>query len=344
MKTTRFILSIDGGGIKGLIPAVFLAELEKRSGKRVKDMFDLVVGTSTGGILTCGVGYSDVYPDKYNMSDVVKMYVEDGPKIFYGCKGRYNNEGKEGLWHDTSRFIRTIRDTFSGYRYGLEPMIEVFKKHFGNIKLKHVKMPIVSTAYDMNSKNLFLMKSYTESANWMALWEAAAATSSAPTFFPPYCVGDKALIDGGVYANNPSMVGYIEAKKYFPKDDFYIVSLGTGEQVKHYECEDATEWSDYEWLSPILDILIDGPNKSYEYQLNVLKKVDNRFRGYLRYNVNTDGVVSTGMDNATPMNLINLQVAGRRMIDTSESSIGNIDSLIEMIVNQHPKSDRSLFV
>src|SRR4051812_1971506 len=238
------VLSIDGGGIRGLIPALVLAEIERRTGRRTAEMFDLIAGTSTGGVLACALSRrgGDGRP-MYSADDVADLYVSEGPKIF-----------------DRS-LVKTITSVggLLDEKYDDAGLNAALEAYLGDARLKEVLADVMLTAYDIHDRFAFFFRSArarTDDEYDFSLRDAARATSAAPTYFEPTEVTDAAgartypLIDGGVYAVNPAMCAYAEVLGGGHELEV-LASLGTGAQTRHYEFDDVRGWGQIEWARPL---------------------------------------------------------------------------------------------
>jgi uncharacterized protein len=205
--TRRFqVLSLDGGGIRGIFSAALLAGLEKDLGRPVLDHFDLVVGTSTGGLIALALG-AGLAP-----GEVVDLYVSEMRTIFPG-----------------PRRLRSIRHLVRPkYRPGgLERLLRSV--------LGESRVPLVIPSFDLGENRVYLFKTPHHKdlkRDWQVpLWQVAAATTAAPTFFPAFSLLEDhvRLVDGGVWANNPAMVGVVEAVSLFaqPLRTIRVLSVGT---------------------------------------------------------------------------------------------------------------------
>ncbi len=205
------ILSLDGGGVRGIFSAAVLAGLERDLGRPVVSCFDLVVGTSTGGIIAAAFGAG------VSADDMVGLYTSNMTEIFPGP-------------HRLREIRRLVRPKYRAA--GLE---RVLRGAFGNQLLGESRMPLVIPAFDVgeNSPHLFKTPHHERlKRDWrVPFWQVAMATSAAPTYFPAFCLpGDGVrLLDGGVWANNPAMVGVAEAVSLFgqPLDTIRVLSIGT---------------------------------------------------------------------------------------------------------------------
>ena len=297
MQNTVRILSIDGGGIRGIIPAVVLARLERQTGQPVADLFDLVAGTSTGGILALGL----TRPGQggrplYSAADMAELYEKEGAKIF------------SASWWRRMRTLGSLAEE----RYSADGIEGVLKAYFGETWLKEACTDVIVPSYEIERRTPFFFKSAMarERAEYdFPMWQAARATSAAPTYFEParVPVGDSsdywALIDGGVFANNPAACALVEAISRNPRaTKFVVVSLGTGVTLPRISIERAKGWGTASWLRPVLDIVLDGVSATVDYQLQQLLPGD-----YQRYQV-TLQASDQQMDDVRPENLRNLRL------------------------------------
>lgn len=131
------ILSIDGGGIRGLIPAIVLTELENRVGKPTSSMFDLIVGTSTGGILALGLTKPNSRGGPaFAAADLVKLYADKGPQIF-----------SRSLWHTA-----ISAGGFTEQKYSRKPLEAVLDEYFGTALLSEARTEVLITAYEIEQR------------------------------------------------------------------------------------------------------------------------------------------------------------------------------------------------
>jgi predicted acylesterase/phospholipase RssA len=220
------VLSIDGGGVRGVIPAVCLQLLEERTEKTVRELFDLVVGTSTGAILSLGLVVDEPLPGpiRYRTArDMVGIYTDLSSRIF------------PERWR-VRKAVEFLPSFFYGYQYSPRPLEDSLREHFSTKVLGNTFLPTLVTTVRAGYNKLRLFRSYRDAT--VSVREVARATSAAPTYFPIAKIGDERLIDGGMAANNPSVVALAEAYSLFHGRRINLVSLGTGECVQTVSTSD----------------------------------------------------------------------------------------------------------
>jgi hypothetical protein len=309
----RTILSIDGGGIRGLIPALVLAEIETRTGKAVADCFDLIAGTSTGGILALGFARDDGSSrPRYTAKDLAGIYQSRGKEIF-----------SRSLWKGAVSLGGLADELYS--HKGLDAVLE---EYFGNEPLGAALTHTLITSYDIQNRQPVFFKSWREEHRSVQMTHAARATSAAPTYFEPALVpvggATRALIDGGVFINSPSVSAYAEAKKIFPEEsDFFVLSLGTGELIRPIAFAEAKDWGKAGWLAPLLSCMFDGAADAANYQMKM-------FLGdqYVRMQTSLS-VASDDMDNATRGNVENLKAEANTLIQTHKAEMETVCTLLQ---------------
>ena len=216
MDDQRFqILSLDGGGIKGLFSAAVLSAIEDDLNINVIDHFDLITGTSTGGIIALGLSIG------MRPREIVEFYLSKGPQIF------------------PTGFRANWRHWFKR-KYSQEPLKAALETCFKDKRIAECKKRVVIPSYNLGEDDVYIFRTpHAErlKRDWrVPLWKVALSTSAAPTFFP--CsrhVDSLRLIDGGVWANNPTMVGVVEAYGTLnvPLDAIHVFSVGTSDAVNH---------------------------------------------------------------------------------------------------------------
>ena len=298
----RRVLSIDGGGIRGIIPAMVVAHIERKMGKPAHELFDLMVGTSTGGILALGLSRPGASrPAQFSARWVVKLYEEQGANIF-----------EYSLW----RKLRTVGGILDE-AYSHEVLEGILGKYFAGATLGDCKTPTMVTSYDIQNRRTVFLKSWYADHQLVRCCDAARATSAAPTYFEPKPLdtGDVAsvLIDGGIFMNSPSVSAYAEARKLFPDEPIAVLSLGTGELTRPIAFGEARTWGSALWVMSLLDCMLDGVSKAADHQMQL-------FLGerYQRLQTSLESA-SDDMDDASEENIRNLKRTARELINANEA-------------------------
>ena len=215
------ILSLDGGGIRGVFPASVLAGLEERylDGKPLAQHFDLIAGTSTGGIIALGLGAG------LRAADIQGLYIERGNKIFPPDRA-----GPVGVARRGTRWL----SKWFRYRYDRSALNELLKELLGDLRFEESLTRLCIPSFDGHHGEVYVFKTphhpdfKLDGVEYMR--KVAAATAAAPTFFRPLRDGGYAFVDGGVWANNPVMVAVVDALSCFdvPRNRISVLSLGCG--------------------------------------------------------------------------------------------------------------------
>ena len=289
------VLSIDGGGIRGIIPALVLAEVEARTGRRTAELFDLVAGTSTGGILACAL----TRPHPQSAAELVELYRVEGPRIFESSLGR-RVRSVEGLIDE---------------RHDDTALQDALERYLGPGPLSAATTRVLVTAYELQARAPFFFKSWRPERD-APLRTVARATAAAPTYFEPIEVGARSLVDGGVFATNPAMCAYAETVVLQGRPPRFVLSLGTGRQTRAIPHATAVGWGLIEWVRPLIDVVFDGVSDTVEYQLAHLMPSG----GVVRLQTVLDKA-SDALDDASPRNLALLEEQARELIARESAAI-----------------------
>lgn len=337
------ILSLDGGGIRGIIPATILAyveaELKEKTENpkaRLSDYFDFITGTSTGGLLS----FMYLCPDetgksKYSAIDALKVYLNEGDEIF-----------------DVSLLKRIISlNGISDEKYPEKPLEKQLLKYFGDQQLSELLKPCLIPSYDIRNRKAFFFTSLEaqDKVYDFYLRDAARAATAAPTYFEVskiYSIygAPHVLIDGGVFANNPALCAYAEARKLDFKTllnnsekpikptakDMLIVSIGTGSDKQPYFYKDFKNAGVFKWIKPLIDIMMSGNAETVDYQLKQIYKTlsaqdqkdYHRLQPKLVY-------ADSALDNATKENLIALHEDG--LLSVAENKT-ELDIIVDKLI------------
>ncbi len=322
------ILSIDGGGIRGIIPALILAEMERRSGKRISDLFDLIAGTSTGGILGLGlVAANEDGRPAFTAEELVGFYEKDGPEIF-----------NRSVWHR----VRSVGG-LGEEKYPSEGIDRTLKDRFAERRLSETLTHVLITSYDIELREPHFFKSLSaasDSRRDFLLADAARATSAAPTYFEPARISAKpnelpvSLVDGGVFANNPAACALVEAicDHGANPSDLVMLSLGTGELTRPILHEEAASWGLARWAQPILNVVFDGVSDTVNYQVENIMKMLNGPGRFLRLQT-TLNEGNDDMDDASATNLRVLRLLAKSLINKYDDQI---DAMLTLLAPEDP--------
>ncbi|RLD25094.1 MAG: patatin [Bacteroidetes bacterium] len=326
MAKKKIILSIDGGGIRGIVPGQLLTHVERLLKEiyddptyKIADHFDLIAGTSTGGILACAYLLSEFGRPKYTADEVVNIYLERGDDIF-----------SIPLFHK----IRTAGGVLDE-KYPAAGLEETLKDYFGDAKLSDLLKPSLITAYDIKRRkaHFFTQHDAKDPDHNFFLRDVARATSSAPTYFEVSKIKSDAnkyypLIDGGIFANNPALCAFAETRNKFSTKDFNInaadillLSLGTGYAKASYSYDEAKDWGLAKWTKPALDMMMAGVSDTVDYQLKQIFEASGVPNQYLRLNAELPVNIDPNMDCVEPENLELLKDFGDSIYKENQQEI-----------------------
>lgn len=344
-KYTR-ILSIDGGGIRGIIPGQVLVTLEEKIKQRtgnpdakIADYFDLIAGTSTGGILTCLY----LCPDeknptrpRFSAKNAVDLYLARGGQIF------------------SAPLLKRLQSLagITDEKYPSKPLENLLFEYFQDLKMSQLLKPCLITAYDIEARKSRFFTQHDAikdlDQNYFVK-DVARATSAAPTYFQVANITSLSsktypYIDGGVFANNPTLCAYAEARTKLPRKptpedssagnptakDMVVLSLGTGDIKESYTYSQAKDWGKIQWVNPIINIIMTGVAETVHFQLIQVFDTIRNPEQYLRINtVIPNNSPMAEMDNVSAENLKELRkLANNTASDNSEKLDKFIDFLL----------------
>ncbi|KAG0562825.1 hypothetical protein KC19_9G174200 [Ceratodon purpureus] len=356
------ILSIDGGGVRGIIPSTILEQLEAflqeldGPDMRIVDYFDLIAGTSTGGLITAMLTSPSREKPKrpmFTAAEITEFYMKYASTIFPQSRGPFGA-------------IRKNIKALKGPKYKPQGLEDLLKQYFQDDKfldsmLTHVIIPSFDIKYQ---QPVFFssMRAKQDVLENAPLRFVCRSTSAAPTYFPPvrFTLVDKSdpekkrefnMIDGGIVANNPTYVAITQAIKevrtggmcsdrvdYNGYDDLLVLSLGTGNQVQSFDTDEVAKWGAINWMvhdgeTPLIDMAFNASSDMVDYNLNLIFSSQDSSKNYLRITTDSLKGSEVSLDDASPANLERLvQTAvdllddevSTRDIDTGElQSVGN---------------------
>lgn len=302
------ILAIDGGGIRGVVPLQIIRYIEQKTDKEIHQCFDLIAGTSTGGILSCALTLQDTEAvvankRKYSLDELDKIYREHGKEIF-PITGNY-----------FSKAFAFCRNWFKP-QFTPHSLNKVLTQFLSDSRITNCLKPIYITSYDIH-RNKPVFFTYREASLIpecnATLLEICRATSAAPTYFPTYDFNYDSekitCIDGGIYMNNPAIGALIEVlgnsdyknykidNKSLELSDISILSLGTGYRTSLIDSNKATNWGRLRWIKPVIDLTTNSPVKVVDYQIETIFKSFNLKDNYLRIDIIIDNKHSEMSDS-----------------------------------------------
>lgn len=338
MKKIR-VLSIDGGGIRGILPGIVLnrieLKLQKKTGDpnvKLSDMFDFMAGTSTGGILALAyLTPNEENRPKLTAQEAVNIYLDRGNEIF-----------NVSTW----RKIKSVNG-LADEKYDASELEEALDDTFGEMKLSNLLKPCIITSYDIKNGRPHFFKQHKSNNDIynFKIKDVARSTSAAPTYFETAHVKNVLgtsypLIDGGVFVNNPSLVAYSEVRSMTfeniepspSAENMMIVSIGTGSVSKGYEYKKAKDWGAIGWIKPIIEIMMSGNSKTVHHHLKqifgTLEEKDQKDYHRLEPEIIE---ADTEMDNASTENLLKLKEDGLSYI--SDKTIDEeLDAIVEKLI------------
>lgn len=337
------ILSIDGGGIRGIVPGQVLIALESKIQQRTQnpnarlaDYFDFFAGTSTGGILTCIYlcpSADDPTKARFSAEEAVALYLEYGDDIF-----------DVSFWQR----IRT-QDGITDEKYDATELEKRLKQYMGDLKLSQLLKPCLITAYDIEKRIEFFFAQH-DAVRWGKAYDflvrdVARATSAAPTYFE--AARTKApdgkiypLIDGGLFMNNPALGAYSEVRNGHENpttEDMFIVSLGTGSSNRSYDYDKAKNWGAVGWVKPVIDIQMSGASNTTNYHLDKIFSAAGRREQYIRIQPDSMGNANSDIDDASDNNLKALAELGTA---TAQRHDADLERIVDILLdaNSDPAS------
>lgn len=336
------ILSLDGGGVRGLIPAEILVAIEQKirdktgdPKARLIDYFDLFAGTSVGGILTCLYLCPDLGDPTQPRCSAVEardFFYKNSQHIF-----------SQPLSHAIKNFWGMLNEKYSHRK--LEVMIADF---FGDLKLSQLLKHCLITTYDIERRKTHFFAQHdscTQSECDYYIRDVIRATSAAPTFFEVSRIASLTreiytCVDGGVFANNPALCAYAEARSKLPgrptAKEMVILSLGTGDVKKGYPYDEAKDWGKFEWLLPLFDVIMTGVAETVDYQMKQIYDAIEAPEQYLRINPTLTSKNMLPIDDCSAENLQAIQRLGRQQVQEYDQKI---DQFIDLLLKSGSRQD-----
>lgn len=269
------VLSVDGVGTDGLVQSHVLAELERRSGRPVGELFDLIAGSAAGSIIACALAKGDGALPAAELSQIFEELDTDG---WPGLRA-LDLPGDPRTPYPPPQARATVN--------------QVLRKHLGDARLSGVRTDIIVPAYDAEGRAPFFFRSSAARAHPeqdFPLSVVARASAATPTYLPPVRApadhGVLTLLGGDLFASNPTLLALSEALATAPHEDVQIVSLGGGKSRRPLPYEEAAGWNLAQWAVPILELAADASSEATHLEATRLVSEDR----YWRFQVDLNGV------------------------------------------------------
>jgi hypothetical protein len=316
------VLSIDGGGVRGLVPALILAEIERQSGRPIYQQFDLIVGTSTGSILALGLtrpSNDDAQKPLFAAKDLVQLYRDQGPQIF----------------PTSFAVLRYLRRIFRP-KFSPQTVEALYEKYFEDVRLHEALTNVAVPAYDIEDNRRIWFRSYASAHGEVLMRDLVRGATAAPTFFPParFAVetsvsssGHVALVDGALFANNPALDAFLMAQKLLSNQEgdksLLLLSIGTGQSVRKNSFEDAWGWGVLGWMDPLLEIAFSDP------AIDDQAKQELAWNKYFRLQVDL-GQAPVGLDDSSPEATQKLETSTELFMKEQQEKIREVVSELSL--------------
>ena len=342
----RHILSIDGGGVRGIVSSIVLDALDaefKAIGKTcgVADCFDLITGTSSGAIVAAGLAMPrpDNSKTSANPGEIRQLFEKNARRIF---PRRFFNE---------IPIIGRLPQLF-GPLYRPDGLAAVLKEQVGDQTFSAARRNLMITAYSIDPRDIVLFRGGPAYADReeatrfgpVRVRDAIMGSSAAPTFLPPHRIEKPGgpdengkthwtAIDGGIFLNDPAMAAVTEAIRLFPGDDFRVISLGAGRETRQYPFARSRNWGFSQWISPtgrfrtpLLSAIADGQVRAVNRQLHYLLGED-----YYRFDYRLErGRGSDRLDDSSRKNISRLTRGTLEMIEEMRPKLRQLAELLDV--------------
>jgi len=341
------LLSIDGGGIRGYIPALVLEELEHRLGSPLYRHFDVIAGTSAGGILALSLATSRREP---RARELVDRWRTTAPTVFPRTlfDKAFTRLRKTVPLVDSALGVLGLptdvepQDAFNP-KYPPYGRAKVLKQYFGDEPLSAARTRVFVTAYETEIRTPVFFVSRDEdrseddyhlaSSQGISMFDAAMATSAAPTYFPAHLVfrgpGKRSLslVDGGVFANNPTDLAHAFLRRDTSYEGDVVVSLGTGGMERSYPYHRIKSWGAAQWGLPAIKMMLDGQTEATA--LGMRRRLAHAH--YYRFQESLDGDpydptddVADEIDDISDRNFDRMERLARRIIRNQDRELDRL--------------------
>ncbi|QGR02266.1 patatin [Ehrlichia ruminantium] len=306
----RYILSIDGGGVRGIVAATILQAIQKKINKPIADIFDLIAGSSVGSLIgaaLCLKNNNGMH--KYSVSDVLDILLHSSGRIF------------------SNSITRKVISVVAGPMYSDENLNATLQEVFGDTTMNDLMLNFMVPSYDLYSNRTVMFRSWIEKYRSVKVRDVARAAVGAPTYFTPYelVVNNKKelLIDSSLVSNNPIIEAYAAAQVLYPGETVYCLSVGCGTINMDFS---HVQNSLLYWGSKIIFVIVDAGLDAVDYKMErLIKASDKYFRmsGDIKY-------ATHDFSDASPVNIGNVQKDAQRIL---ADNLGKIDEFCQIVLS-----------
>ncbi len=333
------LLSMDGGGIRGIIIAVILVAIEELTGQQIWELFDMIAGNSTAALLA--VALTRRGPDGralYTAQQALDLYLKRGKYIF-----------KKSIIYEIIHFV------LGGGRYNVTGINSELQNAFGDSLFGDSLTRCMVVTYDMKTVQTYFLKSWDPVDATVPAWVAARGSSAAPTYFDPISIaalGGTTTIDGGVTINSPADCAFAEALALMDEAGerypVFVVSIGTGTLKQPADIKKVKRYHLWDWAGVLPDIFITSSGETVDYKLRKIVKAFNDLlpcqlgRLYFRFQTELPAA-NADMDNVDPKNMEELVALAKKIIyqDQKEDFLELCAKLKHMFARAHSTGDSS---
>jgi predicted acylesterase/phospholipase RssA len=308
-RTIR-ILSLDGGGIRGLIALEVLRYLEEKSGKPIAELFDVIGGTSTGAIIgTQLVLADDQGKPRYKASDIIKIYDDQVARVF-----------RRPWYHQ----LLTL-DGLLGPRYANHHKVSLANELYADANFRDFLLPVMIPSYSVGKADLEMFNNWSPDYAEMFVAPLVSAATSGPTYFPAVELqlpsGSGIYMDGAVYGADPAQEILLHALEQYPNAEIVMVSLGTGIPDFALDAQAGERGGILTWAQPLMRIVVDGRGDLASTWLERFSKTE-AGDGFFYYRFDTH--VPSGaadFDNTAPEVVAYLTQTGQSLTQKSKQQL-----------------------
>ncbi|WDM85555.1 patatin-like phospholipase family protein [Ehrlichia sp. JZT12] len=304
---TRYILSVDGGGVRGIIAGTVLEAIEKKINKPLCKIFDLIAGSSVGSVIGAAFSLKNANgTPKYSASDILNLMCRYSSKIFSGA----------------GMFPLIIGPKFSD-----KNLNGVLKDVFGDVTMKDLMSNFIVPSYDLCSNDTVMFRNWIDKYRDIKVRDIVRGAVAAPTYFTPQKImiedEKNLLIDSSIVCNNPIMAAYAAAQVLYPEEKIYCLSVGCGTVNKNFS---NLKNSLLYWSERIIFVIIDAGLDAVDYQMD---RLINKGDMYCRISGNI--VYSTcDFSDASAGNIQNVKKDAQKILQDNQKKI---DEFCKMILS-----------